>query len=190
MCVKKLLLIVNLSYCSYWCLLRSFLKRSLSVFTPLVFGVAHRVIDIFLRIQKCNHFSSDYHLYKRKIPHVSEIMVDIDVVPHFPQKTKNLTLWVKSAIQQSNFCNVQNLILPRIEKEPEKKKNDKGKKLAECRLIQNSLRASIITWLISRAFWHFSEETRCLLLRHREEESVLEQVHHVCISQWYSLLKA
>ena len=59
------------------------------------------------------------------------------------QKTKNLTLWVKSAIQQSNFCNVQNLILPRIEKEPEKKKKDKGKKLAECRLIQNSLRASI-----------------------------------------------
>ena len=36
----------------------------------------------------------------------------------------------------------------------------------------------------------FSEETRCLLLRHREEESVLGQVHHVCISQWYSLLKA
>ena len=70
-------------------------------------------------------------------------MVDIDVVSHFPQKTKNLTLWVKSAIQQSNFCNVQNLILPRIEKEPEKKKNDKGKKLAECCLIQNSLRASL-----------------------------------------------
>ena len=46
-CVKKLLLIVNLRYCSYWCLLRSFLKRSLSVFTPLVFGVAHRVVDIF-----------------------------------------------------------------------------------------------------------------------------------------------
>ena len=70
-------------------------------------------------------------------------MVDIDLVPHFPQKTKNLTLWVKKTIQQSNFCNVQNLILPRIEKEPEKKKKDKGKKLAECRLIQNSLRASI-----------------------------------------------
>ena len=52
-CVKKLLLIVNLRYCSYWCLLRSFLKRSLSVFTPLVFGVAHRVIDIFLIVQKC-----------------------------------------------------------------------------------------------------------------------------------------
>ena len=68
-------------------------------------------------------------------------MVDIDVVSHFPQKTKNLTLWVKSAIQQSNFCNVQNLILSRIEKEPEKKK--KAKKLAECRLIQNSLRASL-----------------------------------------------
>ena len=52
-CVKKLLLIVNLRYCSYWWLLRSFLKRSLSVFTPLVFGVAHRVIDSFLIVQKC-----------------------------------------------------------------------------------------------------------------------------------------
>ena len=57
-------------------------------------------------------------------------------------------MWVKSAIQQSNFCNVQNLILPRIEK------NQKRRKKAEF------VASLSITWLISRAFWHFSEETR------------------------------
>ena len=185
MCVKKLLLIVNLRYCSYWCLLRSFLKRSLSVFTPLVFGVAHRVIDIFLIIQKCKPFFVGLSSLHVKIPYVSAIMVDMDVVPHFPQKTKNLTLWVKRAIQQSNFCNVQNLILPRIEKEPEKKKKAKIG-----RVVSSRIPCEPLYHLTFPRFWHFSEETRCLLLRHREEESVLEQVHHVCISQWYSLLKA
>ena len=57
-------------------------KRSLFVFTPLVFGVAYNEIDFF----------KIYHLYPRKIPYVSAITVHIDVVSHFPQKRKNLTL--------------------------------------------------------------------------------------------------
>ena len=75
----------------------------------------------------------------------------------------------------------------------ESKKNQKRRRRQKIGRVSSHpefLASLSITWLISRAFWHFSEETRCLLLRHREEESVLGQVHHVCISQWYSLLKA
>ena len=61
-------------------------KRSLFVFTPLVFGVAYNVIDFFFNL------SSLVTLYTLKIPYVSAITVHIDVVSHFPQKTKNLTL--------------------------------------------------------------------------------------------------
>ena len=51
-------------------------KRSLFVFTPLVFGVAYNVIDFFLDLSSLHVF---FQLLTRKIP-------------HFPLKTKNLTL--------------------------------------------------------------------------------------------------
>ena len=146
-------------------------KRSLFVFTPLVFGVAYNVIDFFCI----------YHLYKFFFGS-SRVRFHI-----FLRRQRTWPFELKVRFNSPIFA------MFKTSSCQESKKNQKRRRRQKIGRVSSHpefLASLSITWLISRAFWHFSEETRCLLLRHREEESVLGQVHHVCISQWYSLLKA
>ena len=99
-------------------------KRSLFVFTPLVFGVAYNVIDFFLIYHLYAFFFGSsrvrFHIFLRR------------------QRTWpfELKVWFNSpifAMFKTSSC----------QESKKKQKRGKRKKLAECRLIQTSLRASI-----------------------------------------------
>ena len=149
-------------------------KRSLFVFTPLVFGVAYNVIDFFCI----------YHLYKFFFGS-SRVRFHI-----FLRRQRTWPFELKVRFNSPIFA------MFKTSSCQESKKNRK-------RGTEKNWPSVVSSRIPCEPLYHlthfprfltresaFSEETRCLLLRHREEESVLGQVHHVCISQWYSLLKA